>query len=241
MRVEVAFTPAELPKGGAAGRTVVVIDVLRATSTIVQALVSGARRVVPVASVEEAVRKAEELGRADVRLCGERDVLPIRGFDLGNSPEEFTPERVSGYTLVMSTTNGTRALLAATGCEQCLVGALLNAGAVAARLAAEGHDAVLLCAGREGRFAYEDAYCAGVLLRALRQAQPGVSIDDAGRAALRLAGRAANPLGALQRTAAARRIKEQGLARDVPFCARIDVYDVVPGFDGHRIELTSRE
>jgi 2-phosphosulfolactate phosphatase len=237
----VAFTPAELPKGGAAGRTVVVIDVLRATSTIVQALVSGARRVVPVASVEEAVRKAEELGRADVRLCGERDVLPIRGFDLGNSPEEFTPERVSGYTLVMSTTNGTRALLAATGCEQCLVGALLNAGAVAARLAAEGHDAVLLCAGREGRFAYEDAYCAGVLLRALRQAQPGVSIDDAGRAALRLAGRAANPLGALQRTAAARRIKEQGLARDVPFCARIDVYDVVPGFDGHRIELTSRE
>ena len=241
MRVEVAFTPAELPKGGAAGRTVVVIDVLRATSTIVQALVSGARRVIPVASVEEAVRKAEELGRADVRLCGERDVLPIRGFDLGNSPEDFTPERVSGYTLVMSTTNGTRALLAATGCEQCLVGALLNAVAVAGRLAAEGRDAVLLCAGREGRFAYEDAYCAGVLLRALRQTQPGVSIDDAGRAALRLAGRAADPLGALQRTAAARRIKEQGLARDVPFCARIDVYDVVPGFDGHRIELTSRE
>jgi 2-phosphosulfolactate phosphatase len=241
VRVDVAFTPAELPRGDAGGRAVVVMDVLRATSTIVQALVSGARRVVPVATVEEAVRKAEELGRGDVRLCGERDVLPIRGFDLGNSPAEFTPERVAGYTLVMSTTNGTQALLAANGAGLCLVGALLNAGAVARRLAAEGRDTVLLGAGREGRFAYEDAYCAGIVLRALRAERTGVRCDDAGRAALRLAGRGRTARAALERTAAARRIREQGLAEDVAFCAQIDVYDVVPGFDGHRIELTSRE
>ncbi|HSJ14008.1 MAG TPA: 2-phosphosulfolactate phosphatase [Longimicrobiales bacterium] len=241
MRVEVAFTPAELAKGGTVGRSIVVIDVLRATSTIVQALVSGARRVIPVATVEEAVRKADELGRADVRLCGERDVAPIPGFDLGNSPEDFTAARVAGHTLVMSTTNGTRALLATNGAALCLVGALLNVGAIARRLAADGGDGLVLCSGREGRFALEDAYCAGLLVRALRQLRPGVHTDDGGRAALRLVGRGRDALPVLERTAAARRITERGLERDVRFCAQVDVHDVVPVFDGHRIELTSRE
>jgi 2-phosphosulfolactate phosphatase len=241
VNLEVAFTPAELPKGGAAGRTVVVVDVLRATSSIVQALVSGARRIIPTATVEEAVRLAEELGRADVRLCGERDVLPIPGFDLGNSPEHFTPERVAGHTLVMSTTNGTSALLAASGSELCLVGALLNAGAIARRLAADGRDGVVLCAGREGRFALEDAYCAGILLRELRELRADLQTNDAGRAAFRMAGGRSGALAALRRSAAARRIREQGLEQDVQFCAQIDRHDAVPGFDGHRIELTSPE
>lgn len=240
MRVDVAFTPAELPKGSAAGRTVVVLDVLRATSSMVHALANGARRIVPVTTVEEAVRKAEELGRDAVLLCGERDCQQIRGFDLGNSPEEFTAERVSGRTLVMSTTNGTPALLAAAGSAECLVGALLNANAVAQRIAAAGRDALLLCSGREGRFAYEDAYCAGVILRRLRRLRSRVRSDDAGRAVLRLLGRgegSAYPV--LRRSAAARRLLELGLGADVQFCAQIDLHDVLPTFLEQRVELAA--
>lgn len=240
MRVDVAFTPAELPKGSAAGRTVVVLDVLRATSSMVHALASGARRIVPVTTVEEAVRKAEELGRDAVLLCGERDCQQIRGFDLGNSPEEFTAERVSGRTLVMSTTNGTPALLAAAGSAECLIGALLNANAVAQRMAATGRDALLLCSGREGRFAYEDAYCAGLILRRLRRLRSRVRSDDAGRAVLRLLGRgerSAYPV--LRRSAAARRLLELDLGADVQFCAQIDLHDVLPVFLEQRVELAA--
>ena len=242
MRVDVAFTPAELPKGGAAGRTVVVIDVLRATSSIVHALFNGARRIVPVTTVEEAVRKAEELGRDAVLLCGERDCLPIRGFDLGNSPEEFTAERVAGRTLVMSTTNGTPALLASAGSAECLVGALLNAGAIARRVAGAERDALILCSGREGRFAYEDAFCAGLVLRRLRQLRPRVRTDDAGRAVLRLLGRGqGSPAPILRRSVAARRLQEVGLGQDVQFCAQVDLHDVIPSFVEQRIELTAGE
>lgn len=242
MRVEVAFTPAELPKGGAAGRTVVVVDVLRATSTIVHALHNGARMIVPVTTVDEAVRKAEELGRDAVLLCGERDCERIRGFDLGNSPEEFTREKVAGKTLVMSTTNGTPALLASAGSAECLVGALLNAGAVARRVAGAGRDALIMCSGREGRFAYEDAFCAGMVLRRLRRLRPRVRTDDAGRAVLRLLGRGqAPPAPVLRRSAAARRLLELGLGQDVAFCAQVDLHDVVPTFVEQRIELTAAE
>lgn len=238
MRVDVAFTPAELPKGGAAGRTVVVLDVLRATSSMVHALANGARRIVPVITVEEAVRKAEEMGRDAVLLCGERDCLPIRGFDLGNSPEEFTAERVAGRTLVMSTTNGTPALLAAAGSAECLVGALLNAGAIARHIATADRDALVLCSGREGRFAYEDAYAAGVILRRLRRLRSRVRPDDAGRAVLRLLGRGqGSALPVLRRAAAARRLAELDLGRDVQFCAQLDLHDVLPVFLEQRVEL----
>lgn len=240
MRLDVAFTPAELPRALVTGRTVVVVDVLRATSSIVHALVNGAKRVIPVGTVEEAVRRQADLGRDAVMLCGERDCQLIPGFDLGNSPEEFTPERVAGQTLVMTTTNGTPALLAASGSAECLVGALLNARAIAQRIHERGRDALVVCSGREGRFAYEDAFCAGVIMRELRRLRPRVRTDDAGRAAQRLVGRGSVE-GVLRRTAAARRLLELGMDRDVHFCAQLHLHDAVPAFDGHRIELTSGE
>src|SRR5690606_24311561 len=104
--VDVCFTPDELVSGELQGRVAVVVDVLRATSSIVEALANGARSVLPVASIEAAVRLAQNVGRDQVLLCGERRGLPIEGFDLGNSPREFTPERVAGKTLIMTTTNG---------------------------------------------------------------------------------------------------------------------------------------
>jgi 2-phosphosulfolactate phosphatase len=229
------FTPAEL-RGDLSGRTAVVIDVLRATSSIIHALVSGARSVLPVATVEDAARMAEQIGRDAVVLCGERDTRPIHGFHLGNSPPDFTPERVGGKTLVMTTTNGTTALLAAAGAGRCYVGALLNLDAVADRLAAEGSDALLLCAGREGAFALEDALCAGRIVRQVRARAKRLTGNDGAAAAARLAAR---PVTAtmLSRTAAGRRLAELGRHDDVAFCAVENHYEAVPEFDEHRIRL----
>jgi 2-phosphosulfolactate phosphatase len=235
VRLDIAFTPAEL-RGAVSGRTVVVIDVLRATSTITHALVNGARSVLPVRSVEDAARMAEQLGRDAVVLCGERDTQPIRGFHLGNSPLEFTAEQVAGKTLVMTTTNGTVALLAAAGAARCYIGALLNVTAVADRLVAEGSDALLLCAGRDGAFSLEDAWCAGRIARQVGARIGNVIGNDATTAALRFARRPAT-VHALARTAAARRLRELGRNEDVVFCAVEDRYNAVPVFEAHRIRL----
>jgi 2-phosphosulfolactate phosphatase len=236
VRVDVAFTPAEV-RNAVGRRITVVIDVLRATSTMLEALVNGARSVLPVGTVEDAVRKAEEIGRDLALLCGEREAQPIRGFHMGNSPQEFTTERVAGRSLIMTTTNGTPALLAAAGAERCYVGSLLNVGAVADRLAAHDADALLLCAGRESAFALEDVLCAGRILRRMRDAGSVELGNDAARAALRLAGPGPIPPRALLRTAAGRQLAGIGRDEDVIFCAREDRHDVVPVLEERRLRL----
>lgn len=235
MRLDVAFSPAEV-KGAVGRRTVVVIDVLRATSTMVEALVNGARSILPVGGVDEAVRKADELGRDSVLLCGERDAEPIRGFQLGNSPLEFTRERVAGKTLVMTTTNGTSALLIGASGTACFAGSLLNATAVAQRLMERGEDALLLCAGREGAFALEDAICAGRIARSVRKLDRDVKGNDALDAALHLS-RSIPTVEALALTAAGRRLDEVGRRDDIVFCAQENRYAAVPVLDEHRIRL----
>src|SRR5687768_8753850 len=162
MRLDVYLTPGEVVPGEMVQRTVVVLDVLRATTTIAQALANGARSIYPVSSIEEALRLANTFGRDEVLLCGERKCLPIEGFDLGNSPTEFTRERVAGKTLVMTTTNGTAAFALIGGASRVLIGSLLNISAVVDDLARTGADPVILCAGRERHFALEDATAAGL-------------------------------------------------------------------------------
>jgi hypothetical protein len=126
MRLDVFLTPGEISPSEITDRTVVVIDILRASTTIVEALSAGAKSIYPVASIEEALRLANTFGRDEVLLCGERRCLPIEGFDLGNSPREFTAERVAGKTLVMSTTNGTNVMSLTTGATRVYIASLLN-------------------------------------------------------------------------------------------------------------------
>src|SRR5262245_27251484 len=189
MQVRVFFSAAEVDPADLTDQTVVVIDVLRATSTIVTAVANGAKAVYPVGSPEDAVRLASSLGREGTLLCGERRGLKVEGYHLGNSPSEFTRDRVAGQRLVMSTTNGTHALqTAAASAERVLVGSLLNLGAVA-RLATFADGLVVLCAGREQRFALDDALCAGLLLdRVAEGRRDELDLDDSGRLARMISG-----------------------------------------------------
>ena len=214
MHVTVGLTPVErvsAPVG-------IVIDVLRATSTICRALASGWERVVCVGELEH----AHELRAPGVALAGERGNVRVAGFDFGNSPREFAAP-VAGGTLVLSTTNGTLALLAAaTRCETVLVASLLNLRA-AVEAARGDADVAVLCAGVEGGFAIDDAYVAGRIVSAL-----GGTWDDAATAAARLAGAFGSAEEGIGGGVSAENIRRAGLDEDVPFCARESVLDLAP-------------
>jgi 2-phosphosulfolactate phosphatase len=229
VRVHVAFTPDE----AAAAPTGVVIDVIRATSTICQALDAGYERVWCAAEVED----ARALAGDDVTLGGERLGVRIEGFDLGNSPREYLEPR--SPILAMSTTNGTRAIVtAAERCRRVLIASLLNLAAVTAEARAHGEDVAVFCAGVKGAFALDDAYVAGRVAVGL-----GFERSDAAEAAVRLAASYASAEDAFRASRSGRNLIDHGpeLEADIPWCARESVLDVVPrltGTHGVAAELT---
>jgi 2-phosphosulfolactate phosphatase len=237
MRVQTYFSPIEVDPSATHDATAVVIDLIRATSVIVEALASGVRSIYPTESTEEAIRLANSLGREDTLLCGERRGLKIEGFDLGNSPREFTPERVEGRRLVMTTTNGTRAFLAVQNSRRVLALSLLNLSAVA-RSVADAERLVVVCAGKENRFAVDDALCAGVFLRAVLEGRgEDVLLDDASRAALAISDTFPADDAFLRSTAAGAALVEVGLGDDLPWCATRDRYDGVPEMQDRVIQI----
>jgi len=221
VHVHVAFTPDE----SAAAPTGVVIDVIRATSTICQALATGYERVLCAAEVEDARALAAAGG---VTLGGERLGVRIEGFDLGNSPREYLTVRTP--TLAMSTTNGTRAIVtAAERCERVLIASLLNLDAVIEAARAHGDDVAIFCAGVKGSFALDDSYVAGRIADQL-----GSDRSDAAEAAVRLAASYVTAEEVLRASRSGRNLINQGpeLEADISYCARESVLDVVPRLVG---------
>ena len=222
MRVHVAFTPDE----AAAAPTGVVIDVIRATSTICQALDAGYERIWCAAEVKD----ARALAGAGVTLGGERLGVRIDGFDLGNSPREYLDPRTP--TLAMSTTNGTRAIVtAAERCERVLIASLLNLGAVTEAARSYGDDVAVFCAGVKGAFALDDAYVAGRVAEGL-----DFERSDAAEAAVRLASSYPTAEEAFRASRSGRELINHGpeLESDIPWCARESELDVVPRLSGMR-------
>jgi 2-phosphosulfolactate phosphatase len=208
---------------------VAVVDVLRATTTIATALAHGAAGVIPVQSPTDAAELARRLGREDVLLCGERDATAIAGFDLDNSPASFAPNVVAGKTLVMTTTNGTRALRAVAGALTVRTAALVNRMAAADALAHEDGSIAIVCAGESGAFALEDAIGAGALVDALLMQVGDVEIGDGARAAALLyRSVAARLTDAIASADHAQLLAAKGFARDVTRCAALDTVVVVP-------------
>jgi 2-phosphosulfolactate phosphatase len=212
VRVDVAFTPEEPTRAPVA----IVVDVMRATSTIAQALASGYPRVLAAAGIEEARALREELGEGI--LGGERQAVKIDGFDVGASPREFLEPR--DQPVIFSTTNGTRAILAAAErAEQVLLGSLLNLTAVARAAVASGEDVVVVCAGFQGRFAIDDAYCAGRIVQLLDGER-----GDGAKAAVLIAQAYPEAIDGIN----ARTYGPPGMEDDIAWVTRVDALDVVP-------------
>lgn len=236
MRLHVALSPVEFSGLALDGGAAVVVDVLRATTTVVAACAAGCRRIVPVGSAEAAVACATALPPGEALLAGERAGERIASFDLGNSPLEFTPERVAGRTIVLTTTNGTAAMLAAGTARVAAVAALTNVGAAACWALEQGRDVTVLCAGEQGAFSLEDAVCSGLLVGRLVGAAPGCRVSDAARAALRLGERYGARLDLLAGDSHwARHLVGMGRGADVEACLRLGTSEVVPRFDSGAI------
>ena len=218
MRVHVAFTPEE----EASAHVGVVVDVVRATSSIAQALASGYERVLCCAEIDEARSLRAELGDQAV-VGGERNAVVIDGFDVGASPREFA-EGARAPTLILTTTNGTRAILtAAARCDVVYLGSLLNLSALAEAARSAGGDVAIVCSGFQGAFALDDAYCAGRIVAAL-----GGERTDAAIASEVVARAWSSPFDGLN----ARTYGPPGLEADIEFCARVDALQTVPRFAG---------
>jgi 2-phosphosulfolactate phosphatase len=225
VQVHVAFTPAE----EASAPVGIVVDVLRATSTIAQALATGYERVLCCREIDEARELRARI--PDALVGGERDAVRIEGFDVGASPREFLERRAGTSTLILSTTNGTSAILeAAERCDTVLLGSLLNLGALVREVKERGEDVAILCAGFKGAFALDDAYCAGRIVKELdgRRSDAAIAAELVARA---------YPDAHTGLTA--RTYGPPGLEEDIRFCARESVLDVVPRFAG--IDETAAE
>jgi 2-phosphosulfolactate phosphatase len=238
-----------------AGATAVVIDVLRAATTIAYALEAGAIEVIPCLEVSDALKLAEQFAADEIVLGGERDGVPIDGFELGNSPEEYSPDRVGGKTLIFTTTNGTRAMTHARAADEVLVAAFVNVSAIVAQLL--GREKVhIICGGTDGRISEDDVLLAGMLVERL-QRQAGVAYQQNGQAitarefwlnsfALPQA-LGAEPLEPdrlaeqLRKSLGAQNLIALGLDDDILAASRIDRFDGAPRLDTKTFRIRRAE
>lgn len=250
MRIEVFFTPTGVPEHSLRDRTVVIIDVLRSSTSIISALQNGAKEVIPVAEVEDALKISANLVKGQSLLCGEREGKLIEGFDLGNSPESFKPEVVTGKSLICCTTNGTGAMMLAKNAKtkDLLIASFTNISIVKEFILKpeniENH-LTILCAGKNHMFSLEDVICAGLLIDRLQT-------DKMNKIAFQLSDTAAsakilyeqyrgNELAALKGCEHGKYLISLGFESDVEFCAKIDSSQALPVLQDSVFKLSKIE
>jgi 2-phosphosulfolactate phosphatase len=240
VNVSVVLSPAELSARSLDGCIAVVIDVIRASTTIVAALVHGARCVIPALTEREALTLASAYSPSEVLLAGEKGGEKIEGFPFGNSPLELSSPVVSGKSVILTTTNGTRLLLKAREAGLITVCGFVNIRHIAEWVCRQARDVVVLCAGRSGTFSLEDAVCAGMLATLLLESDSIEDEDDAARAARFLYATYAGSLHRLREDSRlARALAGLGREEDLKACLSVDLYKAVPLFANGAITLES--
>ncbi len=241
MRIDVLLGEAQVAPADVADRVVVVIDVLRAATTVAAALEAGARAVIPFETVDETASRAKAYARGEVQLAGERRMVKVDGFDLGNSPAEYTPASVEGRTILYTTTNGTMALAATHGARSCYFAAFVNAAAtvVSVRSAiAHGGDVTIICAGHERHVALEDVVCAGRLVRGITAGLESVTRGDGARVAEMAERPFQGGIASLALEAGhAKSLIAAGFARDVELCLTLDRYSRPVRYHDRQLQL----
>ncbi len=231
--VFVYLLPSLIPGGALAGGVAVVVDVLRATTSMVHALAAGCESVIPCLEVDEARRVAALFSAGTALLVGERNGLPIEGFDLGNSPGAFTPEVCAAKTVVMTTTNGTKAILASQEARRVIVAAFVNLRSTVKLLVEDGGPVHIVCAGTDGRISLEDALLAGAVVEALEDRGWLLANDEAEIAATlwydtdyRIAEEGDPLTNFLGVGRGGKRVVELGYNADLDAAAQIDHFDL---------------
>ena len=239
MRLDVFYTPVQAKIADTAGRLVVIVDVLRASTTVATALGNGAKTVMPLEGADEVISRSKEFHRSQIILAGEQKMLPITGFDLGNSPQDFTKKAVEGKTILITTTNGTRALLGVQGARDIVIASYVNFTAVLAMMkvaASSNTDIAIICAGEEGGFTLEDAACAGRYVRALPKRSDSMHLNDAASASVLIEKKYGENIAKLfKESSHGQALQEAGFGDDLAAAAEVDAYPVVPIYQERQI------
>jgi 2-phosphosulfolactate phosphatase len=237
MRIDFHFTPGQVDELALRDKTVVVIDVLRSSTTIAVALANGAREIIPVASLERAVNVSVSQGDAMLR-GGERNGKMIEGFALGNSPREYTEEKVRGKGILFTTSNGTTAIEKARFAKGLVVCGFVNMSRVVKFISDLEGDVVVVCSGRNGMFSLEDTVCAGMLLRNVVDKGVHAELSDGAHAAVSLfKSFGKNLLKMLKGSEHGRYLISIGFENDLPVCAGVDTIPVLPQLVGNVIRI----
>lgn len=231
-KLEVCLTPALIPLYKVEDYIVVIIDIFRATSSICYGIENGAEAIIPVAEVAECAAYREK--GSEFLLAAERNGEVVEGFDFGNSPFSYTPEKVGGKTVVLTTTNGTHALHLSRAAKKVVIGSFLNLSALSAWLGNQQEDILLVCAGWKNNFNLEDTLFAGAVVEKLKDA--GYKLDDAAIGANDLYRAGCNDINAyLKKSSHSERLKKLGIEADVAFCLQVDQITAIPVLEGDKL------
>ena len=183
MKIDIIISADDIIESKLENKVAVVIDMFRATSVIVTALSNGCKEVIPCLTIDDAWKEAEKYNREDYILGGERKAVKIEGFDLSNSPLEYTKNVVENKTVLMTTTNGTRTLMKSSNAEIILIAAMINAKAVAKKLIDINKDVVIINAGTSGNFSMDDYICSGYIINEILNSKSNVDLTDISKTA----------------------------------------------------------
>jgi len=229
MKINVLYSNIFLDDLYFTGKTVVVIDVLRATSVIVTAIANGAREIIPVSTLDFAMKVSGDAFRSQTLLCGERNTKMVEGFNLGNSPSEYTSEVVSGKSIILYTTNGSKSIVKAKFAENLFIASFLNLKVVVKHLKKLKKDVDIVCAGTNGFFNMEDSICAGTIVSELKNEIDNLTLSDSAAASVTLSKFTARSIpNMLHKTEHGKLLIENGFKADVEDCAILDKYNVIP-------------
>jgi 2-phosphosulfolactate phosphatase len=233
MRVDLIISAGDIKEKKVMDKTVVVIDMLRATSVITTAAANGCREVIPLLTIEEAMELVRE-ERENYVLGGERKALKIEGFDCSNSPLEYTPQVVEDKIIVLTTTNGTRAIKGCQGARNILIGAMVNGEAVARKIAELNNDVIIVNAGTYDEFSIDDFICSGYIIECLRSFAD-VELTDIATTAHYIYRNNEEIFGFIKYASHYKRIEELGLKDDLEYCCRKSIIDIVPEYTEGKI------
>lgn len=234
MKVDIIFTADEVSQEKTKGKICVVIDVLRATSVMITALHNGAERIFPFKDIKTIQERCENL--KNIIKCGERNALKIDGFDLGNSPLEFTKEKILGKDIYMSTTNGTKAVENSLSAEKIIICSFLNIKSVSEKLLEYKKDVVIVCAGTNGKFSLDDTLCAGLIIKEM-QKHTEIQMNDVLLAAVRISESHENIKDILKGSTHYERLLSLGFEKDMEHIFSLNKYSIVPEYKNGYISI----
>lgn len=235
MNVDIIISADDINENKIKEKVIVVIDMFRATSVIVTALNNGCNEVIPYLTVEETIKSARQMKEEEYILGGERKAIKIDGFNLSNSPLEYTKENVKGKSVLMTTTNGTRTLTKSIGAKRVLIAAMINAKTVAKRLLEINEDVVIINAGTNGNFSMDDYICSGYIINEMLKINDKLNLTDISKTANIIFETYPNIVDYVKEAAHYSVMKSLELDRDIEYCIQKSIIDIVPEYKNGKI------